>query len=391
MQLKNKIKGIRQEYVSALCSGTGGIILSFLLGILSARILSVEDRGAVQYIIVQLTILSSVLSLGVPFSNSYFEAKGKTCVQDRLFLIPYLVLVLIFFLFLSWSNITIEKSAIILFSLCFSCFYYVGERLKNPRRLHLYSRIIVLQPLFCLFFLLMTLQFRNDVEIFIFAYCFSYISSISFLFIWNNEGLFNKKTISADTPHINYRYIFGYWSTLISSVIVSNIDKVFIAVVMSKFELGVYAVVQTTSSVISRLSERVAVTYFVIAAGEGVREIRFAVLKFVTIFVFPVITLGWLVGKYIIPFVFSEKYAGYSIQTSLLFLSVLIGSAAWILAQQANSSGRPHLNMVRNLLSCAIFMLLAGSEVFGVGLTAVSIAVVCSGVFRFSYSYIFAV
>lgn len=341
---------IRKEYKSALISGLGGICLSLMLGSLTAYILSVEDRGNLAYYGVVVALIIGPLSFGIPFSNCYFEMKQKAMVKDSFFLPVYLSLVFFASYVVGQAISDIAVVDLIYFSLTSSGYYYVNERCKTTSRLNLFSWFQCLNPLLSVIFILVSLYFSSGLRVFL--------------------------------------YVF---STSLSSIAINNVDKLFIVHYLSKAELGIYAVLLTTTTVVTKLSHRIAVSYFVITAGERVTKLRFRAVKFVVATFLPFAILGWGIGKILVPIVFSAKYAGYELISMIAFMTVLLGNASWILSQQFSSSGRPHLNIMRILLSLALFVVLMISEVFGSDLLAVSLAVLCSALLKFLYAIFYTV
>ncbi|WP_419533012.1 oligosaccharide flippase family protein [Endozoicomonas sp.] len=143
------IKRVRLEYILAGTNALKGLLFSFVLSVIVARLLTVEERGELQYLITLSTILSTCLSFGLPFSLSYFENKQDRKAWERqIFFFSLLLVALVSFL-VSYGG-EIGSIIIIFFNVCFFLFYYIGERFKTFDRATLYSKTIIIQPLACI-------------------------------------------------------------------------------------------------------------------------------------------------------------------------------------------------------------------------------------------------
>lgn len=375
---------IRKEYLSALWSGGSGVLFSLVIAILSANVLTVSERGELQSFVVISMLLSTVVCLGVPYSNAYFSTKKMHYLPDSFFFPFYTLIVSLAAIFL-YSEMTWIG---ILFIIFFAFFFYFSERSKSAEMLHIYSKVVAIQPLFCFIFSCIFIQILQPRDGIFWGYILSYIIAGMTLLFYGFKD--RAQSQSFDINKIDLKYVAGYWLSLLSSMLAANIDKLYILAVLTMADLGVFAVIQSVSAILGRVADRFATTYFVLSSSEGLSDIRNKIFLMTASFIPIAFLFGWMIGEYVLEIIFSNKYSGYSIESGVVFVSALIASASWILAQQANSSGRPHLNIFRNAISSFIFLMLAYSEVFGIGLIGICYSVLVASISRFIYSYTFA-
>ncbi len=378
-------KGIdlHPRYKSALKSGLMGTALSLLLSVVVARVLSVEERGVFQYVITSITILMAVLSFGVPFSNSHFEIQKKRLLPDVI-VFPTLLLGVALCFLVGGSSKGLDWLLLLVFSFSYASSLYLIDRYKNPKRLKLYSWMMVIQPSLCLALVGVGLLFEVSLTLILWAYSGAYILGSLVLLKCDDFSIFRQNKLSI--KGVDYGYMFSYWAATLSSVLVNNIDKIFILAYLSIYELGLFSVIQGLSSFIGRIGERIAVTTYV--NNMEVESKKPGLLLFVKLaaLLLPLFLAGYLIGLYLVPFIYTAKYAGLEIYCGLMFCSTFIGSVAWNFAQQVIVDGKPRLNIYRNFLSLLVFIAVIQGGVSTDALQNVIMAVLVSAIFRLLYS-----
>ena len=363
-----------------------GTALSLLLSVVVARVLSVEDRGVLQYLITSITVLMAIFSLGIPFSNSHFEIQGKPKLPDTI-VFPVLLIAVSFCFMIGGASQGLEASLILVFSLSYISSLYLIDRYKNPKRLKLYSWMMIIQPSLCLALVGVGLLLESSLTLILWSYSGAYILGVLVLLVCDDFSIFKNNKLSI--KGFDYSYMFSYWAATLSSVAVNNIDKIFILAYLTIYELGLFSVVQGLSSFIGRIGERLAVTTYVNnMEADSKKPSKFLFVK-VVIPLPPLFLAGFFIGLYLVPIIYTEKYAGLEIYCGLMFCATFIGSVAWNFAQQVIVDGKPRLNIYRNFLSLFIFVAVIQSGVTTDALQNVILAVLIAAIFRLVYSVMY--
>lgn len=156
---------------------------------------------------------------------------------------------------------------------------------------------------------------------------------------------------------INVRLIkYGarMWIGLLSGIMLSRIDQLFIIPLSSSVELGLYAVAVSISEVPLVLNTSLREVLFAADSAENNRERMARMARLSSLGTAIICLVVGAVCPVGIPFLFGSEFAAAIEVTAILLLAVAIGNPGSIAATALISTGRPGLRSLSLTVACAI-------------------------------------
>ena len=330
-----------------------GIILSLLLNILITRLLSVDMRGELQFYLTGAQAAALFGSFGIPFARALVEAKENIFLNkdsDLLLILPSVMIFL--FIYISFYNISVDYINFCLIAVSFAIYTYAVDRTKNSKYLELYSKIYILNPIIMigLFILLWRVPVDFSVANILFLY---FISNIISSTIW----YFRRKPKQNKTYKIKSTAI-KVWLNNIFSYFANNTDKLIVFKVLSIYEVSIYFVLFSLSSVINKVFERISVNALSMFQ-RGSFDVK-KLIRWLNVTIIILVPLVYFIicffGDVTISFVFGEEYSGYSDVLFTIVVSSVLTSYSWMLAQRLLADLNILVNTIRTVGSSLVFV-----------------------------------
>lgn len=346
-------------------------LLSVLSSIILARILSVEDRGNYQLLLMIVNFIAILSSGGVGFAIVQSIRKGQYKNWER-----YLSLSLIISLFLAGIACLYYDviSVFILIPLVvLNIFYtYTVELSKAELDLRYYKKLILLQPLlFVVIYSIIYLYLgRTDMDVvtyglicvfFIqFTNCISIIRKISNTYTEKNLLEINNGFLTKTWLKQNLLQVFGFTT--------ANIDKFIISFFLGNYTLGLYSVGMAFELLITRIMSFL-VDYYYSGLVNNVNRIRNVLLLTFLISISSV-GVALLLSDFVVKTFFGERYLEISPFIVWFVINSILSGFAWILTQNMLILGKQMLVLFRQSMSLVAFIIsfifLKDYELYGI-------------------------
>lgn len=385
-------------------------ILGYLLRLVLARNLSVEEYGLV-YAIISLVTLFSIF-VGFTFPPvvlvkyiSEFKAKGETEKIKKLIKIIYtlhfisaLIVGLIFIIFskiISKNYLGAEKYyiLIILYSLFFiitPLFSLLKEIFRGFQKINYYTLANISQPFFLLVFTFILISLGYGINSIFIAYILSaFFSLIIFysIFVKKVFHLKNLFTLSFDKTSMKKLSTFAFPLFLVAlfDIVYGRLDSILLSKFASLRDVGLYNAAYPTVSSIWGIVSSVVVFLIPliseISAKQEYDKLKFTInmlYKYALILVLPITTILFLFSEPILNILFGSGYTAAA--TALKILSVGIIMQVLIRINNAVFIGQANTKvMVKFLMVGSITNILLNIILIPVlGLNGAAIAMVSS-------------
>lgn len=346
-------------------------LLSVLSSIILARILSVEDRGNYQLLLMIVNFIAILSSGGVGFAIVQSIRKGQYKNWER-----YLSLSLIISLFLA-GIACLYYDVISIFILIplvvLNIFYtYTVELSKAELDLRYYKKLILLQPLlFVVIYSIIYLYLgRTDMDVVTyglicvfliqFMNCVSIIRKISNTYSEKNLLEINNGFLTKTWLKQNLLQVFGFTT--------ANIDKFIISFFLGNYTLGLYSVGMAFELLITRIMSFL-VDYYYSGLVNNVNRIRNVLLLTFLISISSV-GVALLLSDFVVKTFFGERYLEISPFIVWFVINSILSGFAWILTQNMLILGKQMLVLFRQSMSLVAFVIsfifLKDYELYGI-------------------------
>ncbi|MBS3172184.1 flippase [Candidatus Woesearchaeota archaeon] len=396
-------------------------ILGYLLRLVLARNLSVEEYGLVYAIISLVTIFSIFVGFTVPPVSlvkyiSEFKTKGETEKIKKLIRIIYtfhfVSAFLIGSIFIIFSK-TISKGylgsekyfiLIILYSIFFiivPLFSLLKDIFRGFQKINYYTWANISQPFFLLIFTLLFVSLDYGISSVFIAYILSAFSSLIifyFIFIKKVFNLKNLFTLNFDKSLIKNisGFAFPLFLVALFDIVYGRLDSILLSKLASLKDVGLYnAAYPTVSSIWGIVSSVVVFLIPIISeisAKEEYNKIRLTVntlYKYALVLVLPIMTFIFLFSESVLNILFGNEYIAAATALKILSLGIImqvlirINNAVFI--GNANTKIMVKFLMVGSILNIFLNLLLIPI----MGLNGAAIAMVSSFFVMLSISMVF--
>lgn len=356
---------IGRVWLQTFTSTTFVTFFSLLSSILTARLLGPDGRGlmAAAFLIASLT--SGVAQVGLANSLVYHYGKDKS-TQNKQLLGASAALITLLTVPLSLAGLrylypeTYEHSSllIILLGATSALFSFSSTASQISADLKIYNTTRTIPPLLLSVFLIGTLttgHALNYTTIILFQILVMTALSI-YMIVHVHQRLTTQKstfkTLLKSTKSISI-YAIKYHGTILLSLLLLNIDKIFLLEKVSAAQFGFYALAFSTTRILGSIQDAAAVTIFSRFAGKDAQGLESSVINSFRFSFIPMMLIAAIASgasPTLIPLVFGQSFASMIIPFALLSFEAVIGAASWTLAQRFNASGRPGMVLLRQCI-----------------------------------------
>lgn len=352
-------------WLQTLSSTIAVALLSIVSSILTARILGPEGRGLMAATLLIANLASGIAQFGLANSLVYHNGKGDTRLSKRLFI---------------WTIAIVALSTVPL--------SLIGTNYIYPDTYHSSTPLIVYSSISTslLTFASTSLQIHPDLRAFNISRAvpaLAFATYITILWISNitsdyTELILFQTSISlilaaylvhhlwCNLPSAQEEvrprrklpakaligYAAKYHGTILLSLLLLNIDKLFLINEVDASQFGLYALAFATTRIVSSIQDAASLTTFAKFAGKNNTALASAVYLSFRISFAPMLgvaTIIALAAPFFIPLVFGQAFAGMTVAFILLTFEAVVGAASWTLAQRFNAGGSPGLILFRQV------------------------------------------
>jgi O-antigen/teichoic acid export membrane protein len=372
------------------------MVLSFSASVATARLLGPTGRGYINMLATWLPVIGTVASCGMGRTFVFYskvDPQQFASYRARLFLVVGIAVVPIALLSglgspVLYPNLPatelqafqwITGLSVPLYALGFALTQ--AAQYRSDMRVYNLSRIA--QPLL-LFFGLMAAVAFGYADYRVFAAIATAAIGLGAVIV--GVALFrhtSRKEPSISTPlppRGSYaKYAAGSYITDVMGVLSANLDKIFIIVFLPAKEMGIYAVAFGLSRIVGQIQGAVGETVFSMNIGFSIAEVSARVAKVFRQSLLVSFTCGIvaiIVVPPAIPTIFGRGFDPAGPIFAILVVEAILTGASGVLGQIFNIIGRPHLVLVRLLLSTlvgAVFMLLVVRTFGAIGVAAATV------------------
>lgn len=351
------------------------LVLTFLISILTARILGVEGRGELTAIIFWPTLMTGLIGFGLPTSIIYHLKQDQYRANDYFrvaiaFLVPaglaagavaYVGLPL-WLEGYSDTAVTLAQIYSILSIPLLLINSILSAIFKSFNKFNVYNGIVVSIPLLNAIGLttLWLVGYFTLVTSTI-VYILSLIVVVGYA-VWASR---KYVTMGLTFNSLSARPLFGYGIKVFGMDVLGTLygqaDKLIIVSMLTSRDLGLYAVVFSLSRIFN--SVQLAITDVLFPKVTGMdpdkiitmtsRAFRISTMLMLIIFV-----PSMIVGRVMLELLFGPEFADASPTFYLLCLECIFGGSSWILASSFNAIGRPGLVLFRQIIAITVNVVL---------------------------------
>lgn len=342
------------------------VVAGFASGVVLARALGPEGRGAYAAIVLVATLAASIGQLGLGQAFVYSARRYPAWKPARAVLWGLLAVLLATAVMASglargllapaaWATLLVAAAL----AMAQSAQTFVVNCLQLDVGLTKFNFLRVAQPWLALLMvaLLAGLQILTvEVAAGVLVVTSVFAAATGIYFFHSASAAVSKEAGTAQSPTLGsvLKYGIKYHLTTLVGVVVQNLDKVVLSQAQDLREFGLYALAYNFSRLMASVQEAAATTLFSRYAGRQSDQLPTVSAQVFRITLLPMLlvaaTVGWLLPKFF-THVYGPAFSAAVLPCMLLLLEAVIGSASWLLAQRFAAEGRPGLVFVRQALS----------------------------------------
>ncbi|HID7485447.1 TPA: lipopolysaccharide biosynthesis protein [Morganella morganii] len=367
------------------------IIFTFLAGVFLARALGPTEYGNFSYIMLVVTLSASIIQFGLGQGFVFFKRKHNisnvyfyssifviliTSIALSIILHDYflsqLTLILLIFIFVTTS-----------INLFLSYTSQLDKNLRKYNNVRLLTAMLLFISYISTFFVFNSITIENLILINILI---STIMMIYYLIPITIKNHHVKGTI-----HPGFvSYSLKLHGTTLVGILIGSYDKILLSTDHSLTNLGMYTVAFGFSRLIGIVPQNISTVLFSHLAGENENKVNNITQEIYSALFIPMLFLtaiASLLTYFLFPIIYGISYIPAVIPTIILLFECVISSLGWILAQRFNTTGKPGLILIRQLISLlplAMVFFFTSSENI---ILLISIAVLLSSIIRLIITY----
>lgn len=378
------------------------LILNLATGVLTARLLGPEGRGAQAAIIMWPQFLAYLLALGLPSALLYNlksrareEAGSLIGVALVVGLVMGLISTVIGVLFVPlwleqystevvrFAQLAMLTTPIVLLGMSFS------SAMRAQDAFHLYNRTRYIPPILTLVLLLLLVWFgRLDP----FTSSLAYLVPTVPVSLWAIIWVWNKYHPNLRSFFSTFSNLFSYslrsWGIDLLSVLNGQLDRILVVGFLEPAAMGLYVVALSLARILNAVQGAVVPVLFPKASGRSREEVihmagkatRFTAA--VTLFA----AVGLiLLGPQLLELVFGTSFTGATTIFRLLVVETVMAGTVWVLAQTFMALDRPGIVTILQGVGVALTLPLLVWLVPIYGLMGAGLALLTSTLVRFVF------
>lgn len=356
MNLLSYLKKYKNAYGLFLAT-IASSALSILLSITLARVLTVEDRGALQFILTNIIVISTIsvggvgYALGIGIKNNEYKGWAK-------FILGYIAITFpitfIFHLFI--TGISQYSNTLMFCVALYSLTLITIEKSNIDQQLTAYKFLTILQP--CINLMLFsfghltlgTVHLKTGLTYLNLSYVILSIFSLLFLINLGKKykAIKNKIQLSSFYKIWIKQYLFQCFG-----VLTINLDKYLITFFLGDYILGIYSVYLALDGLIGKFFQSAA-NYHYSNIWNKLDKTKPLLTNLIIICLIILISIQ-LFGSHAVNFLFGPKYSEINDVLIFLAISSMISGFSWILSQNMIIIGKQIPLIIRQLSSIIIF------------------------------------
>lgn len=342
------IKNVSQIFGTRLLT----LLLGITVGIITARMLGPEGKGFYTLIVLVLSYILLIGSLGVTNAIPFFIGKKRSDIGSVLatsltfsvlcgFILAFCFILLSPFLNILFNiNLNTEVMLIVIIAIPFVLLdNFVVSILLGLRKYNYYNLLLLTKSVLTLF---LTYFFVVFIKMGVYGAIMSYVAAV---IITSLAGFALVKScesfkISFNIPLLKEMFIFG-WKPYLGSITISlnyNLDLMFVGILLTTSDVGIYSIAVTFSTLAWMISDAVQYVLFPeVAHSSSINKNRnLVILSTKQTFYLTVVAnlILYAVAWFAIPFLYTEAFS-----PSLIPLAILIiGSNFFCVAKVISSA-----------------------------------------------------
>lgn len=355
--------GMARTWLQTLTSTLAVILCSFLVSILTARLLGPEGRGLMGAVLLIAGLSSGIAQLGIANALIYHRGLGSRLNFQGLALASIVMITVAALPLAALGSgffyppvLERRTDLILLVAATTAAFAFTTTATQITQDLKTYNLARMALPFLTAIFLSLiyvtgtgigyveVLWFQMAVTLALTIYCF--VSSWSALSVVD-AGSVEKLPI---LDGAFFGYAWRHHGTILLSLLLLNVDKVFLLQIGDSAQFGFYTLSFATTRVLSSVQDSAAVATFSRFAGKSDSRLMESVgISFRLSFVPMLVVAAALaaISPWLVPFLFGEAFRPMVLPFVLLSFEAVVGAASWTLAQRFNAGGRPGLVLLR--------------------------------------------
>ncbi|SFI28283.1 Membrane protein involved in the export of O-antigen and teichoic acid [Paenibacillus sp. UNC496MF] len=350
------------------------MVLSTLTSIVTARLFGVVGKGEFSAILFWPTLLSGLVSFGLPTSLIFNMRTDKRLAPEFvragfLFQIPVSIVVgIVAWIFLpiwlgNYSDAVVETARwyTVLTLPMLLAVNLLAALTQSLDKFTLYNGLRLYVPLSNLVGLLLLWAIgKLTIPYASIAYCATSLMVIFWaLFRLRRELTFNW--IKPFKDKLVFRGLFGYGGRVFGVELLGTLygqcDKLIILSLLTPRDFGLYTVVYTLSRVFNVVQMAISNVIFPKVTGMDKDKIIATVgraFRLSFLLMTAAVVPGMIIGRFLLGLLFGSQFLEAGTAFYLLSLECILGGGSWILASSFNAMGRPGLVVIRQAVALAI-------------------------------------
>ncbi len=323
--------------------------------------------------ILTATLSSGVSQLGLASSFVYHRGVGE--LFDYRFLIHISVLSIgALSLVFAYAGLGVLYPAgfsyntllVVMLSLSMAIFTYLNTISQTHSDLHLFNLSRAAVPLSMMVFL--GIMFVSSVyidyeDVLMFQIMVTSAVTILCVCVINRQlarsGVDIASRWSALPKIINYGW--KHFGTQLLSLVLLNLDKIFLMRIVQPAEFGIYALAFATTRPLAAAQDAAAVATMSRFVGKSDELLSDAVTRGFRVTFMPMLFLAVSVvaiSPFVVPLFFGSAFEPMVVPFSLLAIEAVLGGASWVLAQRFTASGQPGVVLTRQVITVIPLLLM---------------------------------
>lgn len=200
-----------------------------------------------------------------------------------------------------------------------------------------------------------------------------------------------RKYHTEGTTHSGFiSYSLKLHGTTLVGILIGSYDKILLSTDDSLTNLGMYTVAFGFSRLIGIIPQNISTVLFSHLAGENenkISNITQDIYSLLFIPMFILTTIASLLTYFLFPLIYGASYIPAITPAIILLFECMISSLGWILAQRFNTTGKPGLILIRQLISLLPLLLVFFFTHSENIIILISIAVLLSSIMRLIITY----
>lgn len=355
-----------KTWLETLLSAIGAALLAFLSSVITARVLGPEGRGLLAAAMLLANLSASVAQLGLGPAYVYHKRVHGHWRWDILLGAAGIVIVIIAASLtllaraattkgaeFSATTLALLASAVAMMSLLLSLS-------QEEATLRTHNLVKVFAPTSALLGLILVWQADQlNVQNALWIQLGANTATVAILLQWLIKELVRQRNFSSETALLEQvtayaRHALKLHATAILGLALNNIDKVYLYLIGSIRDFGLYSVAFTTSRLLGTFQETLSTTLYTRFAGQNDKHATNSVQLAFRLTLVPLLLLGSIAGLFgtlALEIIFGKAFAPAGLILAILLIECIIANSSWLLTQEFNAAGKPGLVFLRQAVS----------------------------------------